>query len=98
MNLLIENLVKELIIGAKKSLDNKEILLDKKREKILSNILLTELTKPSFQQSKTPTQIINDFLCKEFKEYFDFTPHDFGEKAHQLIMEWGIKKATDMNE
>ena len=43
-------------------------------------------------------QIINDFLCKEFKEYFDFTPHDFGEKAHELIMEWGIKKAKDMNE
>ena len=98
MNLLIENLVKELIIGAKKSLDNKEILLDKKREKMLSNILLAELTKPSFQQSKTPTQIVNDFLYKEFREYFDLTPHDFGEKAHELIMEWGIKKAKDMNE
>ena len=98
MNLLIENLVKELIIGTKKSLDNKEILLDKKREKMLLNILYTELTKPSFQQSKTPTQIINEFLSKEFKDYFDFTPHDFGEQAHELIMEWGIKKAKDMNE
>ena len=64
MNLLIENLVKELIIGTKKSLDNKKTLLDKKREKMLMDILLTELTKPSFQQSKTPTQIVNDFLYK----------------------------------
>ena len=40
MNLLIENLVKELIIGTKKSLDNKKILLDKKREKMLMDILL----------------------------------------------------------
>ena len=98
MNLLVNNLVEELIIGTKRSLQSKEYFLKKKSEEKLMNILLNELTKPSIDQSKTPTQIVNDFLYKEFTESFTLTPYDFGEKAHKLIIEWGIQKPKDMNE
>ncbi len=98
MNSLIKNLVKELINGTKLSLSSKEYFLDIKTEEKLVNILLNELSKPSIQQSKTPTQIINEFIYGEFKESFALTPYDFGEKAHKLIIEWGIQKTKDMNE
>ena len=59
MNLLIKNLVKELIIGTKKIINIKELYFDKETEEKLINILLYQLNKPSIEQSKTPTQIVN---------------------------------------
>ncbi len=98
MNLLIKNLVKELIIGTKKIINIKELYFDKETEEKLMNILLYQLNKPSIEQSKTPTQIVNEFLYDEFRESFALTPYDFGEKAHKLIIEWGIQKTKDMHD
>ena len=98
MNILIEVLIKEIISGIHLRLDSREYEFGKENEKILRDTLYRELTKPSIEQSKTPTQIVNDFLQKEFNESFTLTPANFGEKAHQLIMEWGIQKAKDISE
>lgn len=98
MSILIDNLVEELISGLKHRLQSHEYSLDMENEKILKNILLKELRKPSIEQSRTPTQIVNNFINKEFNDSFSLTPADFGEKAHKLIMKWGFQKTKDMNE
>ena len=98
MSILIDNLVEGLLSGLKERLQSHEYLLDIKKEKILKDTLLKELGKPSIEQSRTPTQIVNNFLNKEFNESFSLTPADFGEKAHNLIMQWGFQKTKDMNE
>ena len=98
MNKLINDLIKELLSGLKDKIQKKQYVILKNNEKKLEDILFKELTKPSIDQSKTPTQIVNEFLYEEFNETFNFTPADFGEKAHSLIMKWGIQKTSDMNE
>ena len=98
MSILIDNLVEELLIGLRGRLQSYEYSLDLDNEKILKNILLKELRKPSIEQSRTPTQIVNNFLNKEFDESFSLTPADFGEKAHKLFMQWGFQKTKDMHE
>tara|TARA_Y100000768_G_C23864349_1_gene627301 strand:+ start:727 stop:1026 length:300 start_codon:yes stop_codon:yes gene_type:complete len=98
MSILINNLVEELLRGLKDRLQSYGYFLKKEKEKILRRHLLNELRKPSIEQSRTPTQIVNDFLNEEFNESFNLTPANFGEKAHKLIMEWGFQKTKDMNE
>jgi len=98
MNIFIEDLIKEIIIGINLRFQNSEYLLGKENEKTLKDTLYKELIKPSSEQSRTPTQIVNEFLQEEFNQSFAFTPANFGEKAHQLIMEWGIQKAKDISE
>ena len=98
MSILIDNLFEELLIGLRDILQSHEHSLDMENEKILKNILLKELKKPSIEQARTPTQIVNNFLNKEFNDSFSLTPADFGEKAHKLIMKWGFQKTKDMNE
>tara|TARA_B100000945_G_scaffold189347_1_gene152066 strand:- start:37 stop:336 length:300 start_codon:yes stop_codon:yes gene_type:complete len=98
MSILIDNLVEELLIGLRDRLQFHEYSLDIENEKILKNILLKELRKPSIEQARTPTQIVNNFLNKEFDDSFSLTPADFGEKAHKLFMQWGFQKTKDMHE
>ena len=98
MNILIEVLIKEIISGINLRFETSQYALGKENEKVLKNILYNELMKPSIEQSRTPTQIVNEFLQKQFNESFSLTPANFGEKAHQLIMEWGIEKAKDISE
>ena len=98
MNILIDDLIRELVNGLRDKLESSQYLINKNNEKILTDILFKELKKPSIDQSKTPTQIVNEFLYEEFNESFNLTPADFGEKAHELIMKWGFQKTSDMNE
>ncbi len=98
MNIFIEGLIKEIISGINLRFQNSEYLLGKENEKMLKDTLYKELVKPSSEQSRTPTQIVNEFLQEEFNQSFAFTPANFGEKAHQLIMEWGIQKVKDISE
>jgi len=95
---LIEVLIKEIVSGINLRFESIEYELGKENEKVLKDILYNELMKPSIEQSRTPTQIVNEFLQKQFNESFSLTPANFGEKAHQLIMEWGIQKAKDISE
>ena len=98
MNILIEGLIKEMISGINLRFQTSEYLLGKENEKMLKDILYRELNKPSIEQTRTPTQIVNEFLQEKFNESFSLTPANFGEKAHELIMEWGIQKAKDISE
>ena len=98
MNILIDVLIKEIICGINLRFESGEYVLGKENEKILKYILYNELMKPSIEQARTPTQIVNEFLHEKFNESFNLTPANFGEKAHELIMEWGIQKAKDMSE
>ena len=98
MNNLIEVLIKEIICGINLRFQSGEYTLEKENEKKLKDILHAELTKPSIEQSRTPTQIVNEFLQEKFNESFNLTPANFGDKAHKLIMEWGIQKAKDISE
>ena len=98
MSISIDNLVEVLLSGLKDTLESNEYSLEMENEKILKDTLLKELGKPSIEQSRTPTQIVNNFLNKEFNESFSLTPADFGENAHKLIMQWGFEKTKDMNE
>ena len=98
MNILIEVLIKEIICGINLRFQSSEYVLGKQNEEILKDILNKELTKPSIEQSRTPTQIVNEFLHEKFNESFNLTPANFGDKAHKLIMEWGIQKAKDISE
>ncbi len=95
---MIEVLIKEIVSGINLRFESAEYELGKENEKVLKDILYNELMKPSIEQSRTPTQIVNEFLQKQFNESFSLTPANFGEKAHQLIMEWGIQKAKDISE
>ena len=95
---MIEVLIKEIVSGINLRFESIEYELGKENEKVLKDILYNELMKPSIEQSRTPTQIVNEFLQKQFNESFSLTPANFGEKAHQLIMEWGIQKAKDISE
>ena len=98
MNILIEVLIKEIICGINLRFASGQYVLGKQNEEILKDILNKELTKPSIEQSRTPTQIVNEFLHEKFNESFNLTPANFGDKAHKLIMEWGIQKAKDISE
>ena len=98
MNILIEGLIREMISSINLRFQNSEYLLGKENEKMLKDILYRELNKPSIEQTRTPTQIVNEFFQEKFNQSFSLTPANFGEKAHELIMEWGIQKVKDISE
>ena len=98
MNILIEDLIREMISGINLRFQSSEYLLGKDNEKMLKDILYRELNKPSIEQTRTPTQIVNEFFQEKFNQSFSLTPANFGEKAHELIMEWGIQKVKDISE
>ena len=57
---------------------------------------MSELKKDFELQTKTPTQIINTFLNEDLKLKVTLTPNDFGEKARDQIIIWGISKAKNL--
>lgn len=88
----IEHFTGTLSIGVNNFLIKNKIQFN---ENILNKLkieLIKELKKDFLKQSKTPTQIINDFLKKELKSNLDLTPQDLGEEALNSILNWGILK------
>ena len=88
----IEHFTGTLSIGVSNFLIENKIQFN---ENILNKLkieLIKELKKDFLKQSKTPTQIINDFLKKELKSNLDLTPQDLGEEALNSILNWGILK------
>ena len=70
--------------------------LTEEQENTLKSSLVSELNKDFELQRKTPSQIINTFLNEDLKLKVTLTPNDFGEKARDQIILWGISKAKNL--
>ena len=97
MNLDTSLFVRNLVTGTISYLKEIDFDLTAKQENTLESSLMSELKKDFELQSKTPTQIINTFLNEELKLKVTLTPNDFGEKARDQIIIWGISKAKNLD-
>ena len=96
MNLDTSLFVKNLVIGTVSYLKEIDFDLSSEQENTLEASLMSELKKDFELQRKTPTQIINTFLNEDLKLKVTLTPNDFGEKARDQIILWGISKAKNL--
>ena len=96
MNLDTSLFVRNLVTGTVSYLKEIDFDLTAKQENTLESSLMSELKKDFELQTKTPTQIINTFLNEDLKLKITLTPNDFGEKARDQIIIWGISKAKNL--
>ena len=96
MNLDTSLFVRNLVTGTISYLKEIDFDLTSKQENKLESSLMSELKKDFELQRKTPTQIINTFLNEDLKLKVTLTPNDFGEKARDQIIIWGISKAKNL--
>ena len=96
MNLDTLLFVRNLVTGTVSYLKEIDFDLSSKQENKLESSLMSELKKDFELQTKTPTQIINTFLNEDFNLKVTLTPNDFGEKARDQIIIWGISKAKNL--
>ena len=96
MNLDTSLFVRNLVTGTVSYLKEIDFDLTAKQENTLTSSLMSELKKDFELQRKTPTQIINTFLNEDLKLKVTLTPNDFGEKARDQIIIWGISKAKNL--
>lgn len=96
MNLDTSLFVRNLVTGTVSYLKEIDFDLTAKQENTLESSLMSELKKDFELQTKTPTQIINTFLNEDLKLKVTLTPNDFGEKARDQIIIWGISKAKNL--
>ena len=97
MNLDTSLFVRNLVAGTVSYLKEIDFDLTAKQENTLESSLMSELKKDFELQRKTPTQIINTFLNEDLKLKVTLTPNDFGEKARDQIIIWGISKAKNLD-
>ena len=97
MNIDTSLFVKNLVIGTLSYLKEINFDLSAEQENTLESCLMSELNKDFELQRKTPTQIINTFLNEDLKLKVTLTPNDFGEKARDQIIIWGISKAKNLD-
>ncbi len=97
MNLDTSLFVRNLVTGTVSYLKEIDFVLTAKQENTLESSLMSELKKDFELQRKTPTQIINTFLNENLKLKVTLTPNDFGEKARDQIIIWGISKAKNLD-
>ena len=97
MNLDTSLFVRNLVTGTVSYLKEIDFDLTAKQENTLESSLMSELKKDFELQRKTPTQIINTFLNEDLKLKVTLTPNDFGEKARDQIIIWGISKAKNLD-
>ena len=97
MNLDTSLFVRNLVTGTVSYLKEIDFDLTAKQENTLASSLMSELKKDFELQRKTPTQIINTFLNENLKLKVTLTPNDFGEKARDQIIIWGISKAKNLD-
>ena len=96
MNLDTSSFVRNLVTGTVSYLKEIDFDLTAKQKNTLESSLMSELKKDFELQTKTPTQIINTFLNEDLKLKVTLTPNDFGEKARDQIILWGISKAKNL--
>ncbi len=92
-NFDLEHFTSTLSIGVSNYLIKNNIQFNEHSLNKLKNELTNEFKINFLKQSKTPTQIINNFLKKELKTNFNLTPQDLGEEALNTILNWGILKS-----
>ena len=97
MNLDTSLFIKNLVTGTASYLKKMDFDLNAEQENTLESSLMSELKKDFELQTKTPTQIINTFLNEDLKLKVTLTPNDFGEKARDQIIIWGISKAKNLD-
>ena len=97
MNLDTSLFVRNLVAGTVSYLKEIDFDLTAKQKNTLESSLMSELKKDFELQTKTPTQIINTFLNEDLKLKVTLTPNDFGEKARDQIIIWGISKAKNLD-
>ena len=97
MNLDTSLFIKNLVTGTVSYLKEMDFDLRTDQETTLDASLMSELKKDFELQRKTPTQIINTFLNEDLKLKVTLTPNDFGEKARDQIIIWGISKAKNLD-
>ena len=96
MNLDTSLFIKNLMTGTISYLKEIDFDLSTEQKNKLESSLMSELNKDFELQRKTPTQIINTFLNEDLKIKVTLTPNDFGEKARDQIIIWGISKAKNL--
>ena len=94
----IDIFIDTLIIGTVNSLEKRDIQITNEQEINLRKALSEELNQEFELQSKTPTQVINNFINNEFQINSNLTPNDFGDEAKELIIMWGLSKAKKFDE
>ena len=94
----IDIFIDTLIIGTVNSLEKRDIQITNEQEINLRKALSEELKQEFELQSKTPTQVINNFINNEFQINSNLTPNDFGDEAKELIIMWGLSKAKKFDE
>ena len=97
MNLDTSLFVRNLVTGTVSYLKEIDFDITAKQKNTLESSLMSELKKDFELQRKTPTQIINTFLNENLKLKVTLTPNDFGEKARDKIIIWGISKAKNLD-
>jgi len=86
----IQDFVNSLIIGVSHFLNSKGVLFYTRNQ--LSSNLLEEFSKPFVEQTKTPTQVINEYLHTNNIYKDSITPQNLGEEALRQIISWGYHK------
>jgi len=86
----IKKFVNSLINGVSNFLNSKGVLFEDANQ--LSANLLEEFSKPFIEQTKTPTQVINEYLHRNNIYKDSITPQNLGEEALREIILWGYLK------
>ena len=98
MSVESKRLVETLVAGTIDHLENIGHNLTEKQTNYLIKDLSDELNQDFRLQKRTPTQVINNFIQKEFKLNLNLTPNDFGEEGRVQIIFWGMEKAKKLDE
>ncbi len=91
-------LIETLVAGTTDHLAKTGFNLSERQRDNLIQDLSNELNQDFKLQKRTPTQVINNFIKKEFEINLNLTPNNFGEEGRVQIILWGMEKAKQLDE
>ena len=91
-------LIETLVAGTTNYLAKTGFNLSETQRNNLIQDLSDELNQDFKLQKRTPTQVINNFIKKEFEINLNLTPNNFGEEGRVQIILWGMEKAKQLDE
>ena len=91
-------LIETLVAGVTDHLGETGFNLSETQRNNLIQDLSDELNQDFKLQKRTPTQVINNFIKKEFEINLNLTPNNFGEEGRVQIILWGMEKAKQLDE